>query len=198
MESALGPFVSSSVRTKPARYGLGSQLRLIALHTTRWLLPAWLTVLQRLYSPNMMRVRDLGTLTLNRGRVLGNLLVVDFQYLFHLQSPLLLSPSSPSANAPTNSQLLQRGRRHGPVLSQQVRALIGEGNQAYIDANIPETIRIMQEVIRIEPRAASAWSVLAQCYEDVGEPGKTLQLRIMAAHLNHDADEWADLARQSR
>ncbi|KAI1783533.1 TPR-like protein [Ganoderma leucocontextum] len=92
----------------------------------------------------------------------------------------------------------RRGRKRGPALSQQVRALIGEGNQAYIDANIPETIRIMQEVIRIEPRAAPAWSVLAQCYDDTGESGKALQLRIMAAHLNHDADEWADLARQSR
>ncbi|TBU44059.1 TPR-like protein [Dichomitus squalens] len=92
----------------------------------------------------------------------------------------------------------KRGRRSGPVLSQQVRALVGEGNQAYVDANLPETIRIMQEVIRIEPRAAPAWSVLAQCYSDMGERGKALQLRIMAAHLNHDADEWADLARQSR
>ena len=84
------------------------------------------------------------------------------------------------------------------ILSQQVRALIGEGNQAYVDNNIQETIRIMQEVIRIEPRADSAWSVLAQCHEDTGEVLKALQLRIMAAHLNHDADEWADLARQSR
>ncbi|KAI0664249.1 TPR-like protein [Cubamyces menziesii] len=92
----------------------------------------------------------------------------------------------------------KRGRRRGPVLSQQVRALIGEGNQAYVDANIPETIRIMQEVIRIEPRAAPAWSVLAQCYDDMGERGKALQLRIMAAHLNHDADEWGELAEQSR
>lgn len=79
-----------------------------------------------------------------------------------------------------------------------MRALIGEGNQAYVDANVPETIRIMQEVIRIEPRAAPAWSVLAQCHGDMGESEKALQLRIMAAHLNHDADEWADLARQSR
>ncbi|KAI0820756.1 TPR-like protein [Trametes gibbosa] len=92
----------------------------------------------------------------------------------------------------------RRGRRRGPVLSQQVRALIGEGNQAYVDANIPETIRVMQEVIRIEPRAASAWSVLAQCYDDMGDSGKGLQLRIMAAHLNHDADEWAELAQKSR
>ncbi|CCM04149.1 uncharacterized protein FIBRA_06311 [Fibroporia radiculosa] len=92
----------------------------------------------------------------------------------------------------------KRGRRPGPVLSQQVRALIGEGNQAYVDNNLPEAIRVMEEVIRIEPRAASAWSVLAQCYADLAESQKTLLLRVMAAHLNHDAEEWDQLARQSR
>jgi len=92
----------------------------------------------------------------------------------------------------------QKGRTTGPVLSQQVRSLIGDGNQAYVDSNLPEAIRIMQEVIRIEPRAASAWSVLAQCYEDMDQGQKALQLRIMAAHLRHDADEWDRLARQSR
>ncbi|KAL4078076.1 hypothetical protein J3A83DRAFT_4356769 [Scleroderma citrinum] len=89
-------------------------------------------------------------------------------------------------------------RRAGPVLSHQVRALIGEGNQAYVDNNLAEAIRVMQEVIRIEPRAISAWTVLAQCYEDKNEPKKALQLRIMAAHLRHDAEEWERLARQSR
>jgi general transcription factor 3C polypeptide 3 (transcription factor C subunit 4) len=83
-------------------------------------------------------------------------------------------------------------------LSQEVRALIGQGNQAYVDVDIPEAIRIMQEVIRIEPRASSAWSVLAQCYEDQQQPHKALQLRIMAAHLRHDADEWERLARESK
>ncbi|EIW58576.1 TPR-like protein [Trametes versicolor FP-101664 SS1] len=92
----------------------------------------------------------------------------------------------------------KRGRRRGPVLSQQVRALIGEGNQAFVDADLHETVRIMQEVIRIEPRAAAPWSVLAQCYDDWGERMKALQLRIMAAHLNHDPDEWAELAQKSR
>lgn len=92
----------------------------------------------------------------------------------------------------------KRGRRVGPVLSQQVRILIGEGNQAYVDNDVPEAIRVMQEVIRIEPRASSAWSVLAQCYSDMGDQRKALQSRIMAAHLNHDAEEWDELARQSR
>jgi general transcription factor 3C polypeptide 3 (transcription factor C subunit 4) len=56
----------------------------------------------------------------------------------------------------------------------------------------------MQEVIRIEPRASAAWSVLAQCYEDMKESQKALQLRIMAAHLRHDAEEWDRLARESK
>ncbi|KAF7979955.1 hypothetical protein HWV62_40398 [Athelia sp. TMB] len=63
-------------------------------------------------------------------------------------------------------------RQVGPVLSQQVKALVGEGNQAFVDGDIPATIRIMQEVIRIEPRAASAWAVLAQCYADLKDPLK--------------------------
>ncbi|KAJ7594254.1 hypothetical protein C8J56DRAFT_926291 [Mycena floridula] len=91
-----------------------------------------------------------------------------------------------------------KSRSSGPVLSQQVKSLIGDGNQAYVDANIPETIRLMHEVIRIEPRAVSAWSVLAQCYSDMHQEEKALQLRIMAAHLRHDAEEWERLATQSR
>ncbi|KAH9065441.1 TPR-like protein [Lactarius vividus] len=90
------------------------------------------------------------------------------------------------------------GRRPGVVLSQQVKALIGEGNQAYIDGKIQESIRIMQEVIRIEPRAMSAWSVLANCHHDLGQPQKALQLRIMGAHLHHDSEEWERLAKESR
>ena len=103
----------------------------------------------------------------------------------------------PTSRVYSTLTLSQRGRRAGPVLSQQVRALIGEGNQAYVDGNIQETLSIMQEVIRIEPRAAQAWSVLAQCYADMHEPQKALQLRIMAAHLMHDAEEWERLAKQS-
>ncbi|KAH9969571.1 TPR-like protein [Russula dissimulans] len=83
-------------------------------------------------------------------------------------------------------------------MRRKVKALIGEGNQAYIDGRIQESIQIMQEVIRIEPRAMSAWSVLANCYHDLGQPQKALQLRVMGAHLHHDAEEWERLAKESR
>ncbi|KAJ7158369.1 hypothetical protein C8R43DRAFT_995733 [Mycena crocata] len=89
-------------------------------------------------------------------------------------------------------------RAVGPSLSFEVKSLLGDGNQAYVDGNLPEAIRIMLEVIRIEPRAASAWSVLAQCHDDMKQDQQALQLRIMAAHLRHDADEWDRLARQSK
>ncbi|TRM61397.1 hypothetical protein BD626DRAFT_434670 [Schizophyllum amplum] len=92
----------------------------------------------------------------------------------------------------------RRGPRTGPPLSHQVRTLLGDGNQAYVDADLPLAIRLMSEAIRIEPRAAPAWTVLAQCYADLGQPTPALHLRIMAAHLRRDPDEWARLAVQSR
>ncbi|KAJ7805997.1 hypothetical protein B0H14DRAFT_3882550 [Mycena olivaceomarginata] len=93
---------------------------------------------------------------------------------------------------------LQSNPGSGPVLSFQTKTLIGEGNQAYVDGDLPRAIRTMLEVIRIEPRAAPARSVLAQCYEDQKELPQALQLRIMGAHLKQDAEEWDRLARQSR
>ena len=76
--------------------------------------------------------------------------------------------------------------------------MVGEGNQAYVDGNVEDAIRVMQEVIRIEPRATDAWSVLANCYSDLNQPDKALQVRIMGAHLRHDAEDWEHLARESR
>ncbi|EKM52010.1 uncharacterized protein PHACADRAFT_150922 [Phanerochaete carnosa HHB-10118-sp] len=90
------------------------------------------------------------------------------------------------------------GRRKGIVLSPDVEVLIGQGHQAFIDGKFEDTTRIMQEVIRIEPRDPRAWSVLAQCCEIKEESRKALQLRIMAAHLNQEAEEWEQLAKQSR
>jgi general transcription factor 3C polypeptide 3 (transcription factor C subunit 4) len=56
----------------------------------------------------------------------------------------------------------------------------------------------MQEVIRIEPRAASAWSILIACYRDLGHIDKVLQLGIMSAHLNGDYAEWFRLGEESK
>lgn len=97
-----------------------------------------------------------------------------------------------------NPNYLQRGPRDKPILSQQVKSLLGEANTAYVSQNLPETIRLMQEVIRIEPREASAWTTLALCHADLGEPEKALKLNVIGAHLLHDVDLWLKLGGESR
>lgn len=84
------------------------------------------------------------------------------------------------------------------MLSHQVRALIGDGNDAYVNGDYDEAIRIMLEAIRIEPRALSGWTTLSLCFTYMNKPHKALQLAIMGAHLQHDADVWYDLGRQSK
>ena len=91
----------------------------------------------------------------------------------------------------------RRGRRHGPALSQEVELLLGQGNQAYVDNKPQDAVRIMTEVIRIEPRAFQAYSVLSMCYRSLGERQKALTFAIFGAHLRHDAEEWHAFAKES-
>ncbi|KAH8105152.1 hypothetical protein BXZ70DRAFT_1004680 [Cristinia sonorae] len=82
------------------------------------------------------------------------------------------------------------GRRTGVELTPEVCTLVGEGNQAYVDNDIEKTMEIMQEAIRVEPRAESAWHVLAHS----GNSNRALLMRVMAAHLSNDPEEWGALA----
>lgn len=110
-----------------------------------------------------------------------------------VRTSLLLHHGQLVANA-----TVQRKRNTGLMLSQQVKGMVGEGNQAYVDGRVQDAICIMQEVIRIEPKAISPWAVLANCQDEMGLHDKALQLRIMAAHLKHDPEWWYELAQQSK
>lgn len=79
-----------------------------------------------------------------------------------------------------------------------MKNLIGKGSQAYVDQKIELAINTMQEVIRIEPRASSAWSILIASYRDLGQMDKVLQLGIMSAHLNGDYAQWFKLGEESK
>jgi general transcription factor 3C polypeptide 3 (transcription factor C subunit 4) len=83
-------------------------------------------------------------------------------------------------------------------LSQEVKFFLGQANAAYASGDRAEAIKIFQDVIAIEPGVASAWSTLALCHEEVGEEGRALQLRIMAAHLAGEVDTWVELGLKSR
>lgn len=75
--------------------------------------------------------------------------------------------------------------------------LIGEGNAAYVDGGLEEAIRIMTEVIRIEPRVVSAYNVLSMAYKEFKDEIKHLHFAILGAHLRHDSDVWRELSQQS-
>lgn len=76
--------------------------------------------------------------------------------------------------------------------------MIGEAATAYINRDLDKAMEICQEVIRIEPAAHSAWNTLALVHEDRENFDTALKLRIMAAHLQGDAELWRELGRGSR
>ena len=85
------------------------------------------------------------------------------------------------------------------ALSPEVKALIAQANISYVEANLPAAIQQLEEVIRIEPTVKSAWYTLGMCFEELGEEEKSIQCRIVGAHLTSNAsEEWRSLARRSR
>lgn len=77
--------------------------------------------------------------------------------------------------------------------------MLAQANIAYVEADLPSAIRQLEEVIRIEPTVKSAWYTLGMCFEELGEEEKSIQCRIVGAHLTSNAsEEWKSLARRSR
>ncbi|KDN41099.1 hypothetical protein RSAG8_07653, partial [Rhizoctonia solani AG-8 WAC10335] len=94
-----------------------------------------------------------------------------------------------------------KGRARGPrqvQLSQEVNHFLGQAHSAYASGDRETAIKLLQDVITIEPGVANAWGTLAFCYEDVGDTSRALKLRIMAAHLEGDVDQWVELGLKSR
>ncbi|EUC58861.1 TPR-2 domain protein [Rhizoctonia solani AG-3 Rhs1AP] len=94
-----------------------------------------------------------------------------------------------------------KGRARGPrqvQLSQEVNHFLGQAHSAYASGDRDTAIKLLQNVITIEPGVSNAWGTLAFCYEDVGDTSRALKLRIMAAHLEGDADQWVELGLKSR
>jgi len=85
------------------------------------------------------------------------------------------------------------------TLAAPVAALLSEANFAYVEYDLPKTISKLEEVIKLEPAVRSAWATLALCYDELGEPEKAMQCRIMQAHLtSRPIDLWVELASGSQ
>lgn len=77
--------------------------------------------------------------------------------------------------------------------------MLGRANQAYVEHNLDEAIVLLTEIVRIEPTIRSTWFTLATISSEMGNIEKSIQFKIVGAHLTPDAaDLWKDLAAQSR
>ncbi|CAG8535125.1 815_t:CDS:10 [Ambispora gerdemannii] len=76
----------------------------------------------------------------------------------------------------------------------EIRALMGEANQHYINKEFSSAINVLQEVLKKDPNIYRAWHTLGLIHDEVGEPVKALQLYLVAAHLTpKNGEEWKRL-----
>ncbi|KZT51273.1 TPR-like protein [Calocera cornea HHB12733] len=89
----------------------------------------------------------------------------------------------------------RRGRRRGRAqYSEEVRTMLSAAQNAFVEQNPEEAIRLAREAVRIEPRAAEGWSVLAGVYAELGDADAALKFRVMKAHMTAEPDIWKQLA----
>lgn len=82
-------------------------------------------------------------------------------------------------------------------LSPEVKRLLGEANALYIARDYGSAIDILQKIIKDHPNAHPAWNTLGLVHEELGNKSKSLQLRMVAAHMCNDAHLWKELAQKS-
>jgi general transcription factor 3C polypeptide 3 (transcription factor C subunit 4) len=94
-------------------------------------------------------------------------------------------------------------RRHGPSrrrrdLPEEVSRKLGEANILYATQRHQEAITLLQEVVRLAPNAPDAYHLLGLLYEEIGDPSRSLNFFMIAAHLTpKQVDLWRRLADMS-
>jgi general transcription factor 3C polypeptide 3 (transcription factor C subunit 4) len=82
-------------------------------------------------------------------------------------------------------------------LSYSVKRKLGEANGLYIARDYGAAIDILQEVIKDNSNAHPAWNTLGLVHEELGNKAKSLQLRMVAAHMCNDTSLWKELGQKS-
>ncbi|WKY10232.1 hypothetical protein Q1695_002520 [Nippostrongylus brasiliensis] len=85
-------------------------------------------------------------------------------------------------------------------LSKTMDALLGHANVIYAKGNTQEALAVLLEVIRQEPRNAASYRQVSDIYQELGDPQKSLQYGLLAAHLDPrtPAEDWAHWGHESK
>jgi len=114
----------------------------------------------------------------------------------------LLAPGSASLTCCSPSSF-QVGRGHrGKArieLSGEVKQLMGEATVAFVESRENEAIDLLEQVIKIEPGALEAWTLLRNCFLAIDEEYKAIQVGIIVAGMSTKPNAlWRELAEDSR
>ncbi|KAI9496809.1 hypothetical protein BDB00DRAFT_807244 [Zychaea mexicana] len=83
-------------------------------------------------------------------------------------------------------------------LPPEVKEMLGQANQLYISQDFGKAIDFLQNLITKHPNVYQAWNTLGLVHEEMGHRDKSLQLRMVAAHMNqNDAILWKELGVKS-
>lgn len=90
-------------------------------------------------------------------------------------------------------------RRTGEeVYSFEVRRLLGQANSAYAFGNLDEAMKLVKQIIHIEPGVYSAWKILGEIFKEKGDKWKCLLAWLTAAHAKpKDWELWIICAKMS-
>lgn len=92
------------------------------------------------------------------------------------------------------------GRRQigDEIYSFEIRGLLGQANSAYAFGKLDEAMKLVKQIIHIEPGVYSAWKILGEIFKEKGDKRKCLLAWLTAAHARpKDWELWVMCAKMS-
>lgn len=97
-----------------------------------------------------------------------------------------------------NRSARRRAPGGGVPIPLEAQDMLGKANSLYISRDYGNAIDKLQEVITKYPNIHQAWNTLGLVHEEIGNTERSLQLRMVAAHMNQkDASLWKELGIKS-
>jgi tetratricopeptide (TPR) repeat protein len=92
-----------------------------------------------------------------------------------------------------------KAKKAYPKLPDNLNNMMVHANMLYIDGKDQDAITMLQKVIQERADAHEAWLTLGMIYNKQNDVNKTVQCRMMAAHLSpQNSDLWASLGFTSK
>lgn len=89
-------------------------------------------------------------------------------------------------------------RRVRKFLPPALEGLMGQANMCFVKGDHESALQMCLEIIRQVPSAPEPFQTLAELYEEKGLKEKSLQVAMIAAHLNpRDSEQWIHLGERS-